>query len=200
MDKSSFIELAIIAFILVGIGYVIWRGGAANPVGTGRLEKDLGQLKVDVAGMKESFRKLPEQTASSEDIKLLEQRLKGEQQKIERFAAVLDRLDQELASLSHTIGERNAVAEALSQSVRSLSSELKAHQKEVKKRFDLLAPLPERIEANRQAIEQILGQLPAIRDKQGDMAREVAGIAARSEVTARQVDLIFQTIVPKGMQ
>jgi hypothetical protein len=32
------------------------------------------------------------------------------------------------------------------------------------------------------------------------MAQRVAKIDARSEATARQVEIIYQTIVPKGMQ
>ena len=38
MDSGKLLELAIIAVILMGIGFVIWRGGAANPVSTGTVQ------------------------------------------------------------------------------------------------------------------------------------------------------------------
>jgi len=44
----SIVEWAIIGFIIVSIGYHVWRGGAANPESTGKLGRRLAGLSIKV--------------------------------------------------------------------------------------------------------------------------------------------------------
>lgn len=48
----SFFELAVIAFVVCGIAYAVFRQGQANPEGTGKIGKELSALKEDVAAIK----------------------------------------------------------------------------------------------------------------------------------------------------
>lgn len=48
----SFLEMAVIAFIIVGIAYTVFRQGQANPESTGKIGKELSALKSDVAAIK----------------------------------------------------------------------------------------------------------------------------------------------------
>lgn len=50
--SESWQELAMIAFIVVGIAAAIWKGGQANPEGTGSLGKKLARLESDVRTVK----------------------------------------------------------------------------------------------------------------------------------------------------
>lgn len=48
MSPGNLLELAIIAFIVIGITIAAWRGGARNPVPTGSLDKKLTALSGQV--------------------------------------------------------------------------------------------------------------------------------------------------------
>lgn len=45
----SIFEIAIIAFILAGICFLLFRGGQANPEGTGRLARRIGKVEQALA-------------------------------------------------------------------------------------------------------------------------------------------------------
>lgn len=47
---SEFYQWALIAFILFGIGLAVWRGGQANPEGTGRLARRMSRVEVELKG------------------------------------------------------------------------------------------------------------------------------------------------------
>ncbi|KTE24446.1 MULTISPECIES: hypothetical protein [unclassified Sphingopyxis] len=47
---SDVLQLAIILFIILGIGVAVWRGGQANPEGTGRLGRRLGKVEQALSG------------------------------------------------------------------------------------------------------------------------------------------------------
>ena len=48
----SYFELSIIAFILLGIGVAVWRGGQANPESTGKIARRQAQLDADMKSVK----------------------------------------------------------------------------------------------------------------------------------------------------
>lgn len=48
---ESWLELAIIAFIMIGIGVAIFKGGAANPESTGSLGRQLRKVEGKVGGL-----------------------------------------------------------------------------------------------------------------------------------------------------
>lgn len=79
MSPGNLLELAIIAFIVIGITVAAWRGGARNPVSTGGLDKKINDLSGEVKAVKnkvgeivERVEKIEGDTASAADIKRLE--------------------------------------------------------------------------------------------------------------------------------
>ena len=77
---SDWIELAIIAFILAGIGVAVWKGGAANPEGTGSLGRKVNTisskvstLSVRLGHLESEFVELKAEAATTEDVARIEQ-------------------------------------------------------------------------------------------------------------------------------
>ena len=97
---NDYFQLAIIAFILVGIGTVLWRGGAANPIGTARLQHDVRNIRqaTDAHG-----RQLNEISKAAEAEKLRVNTL------VERMAA----METDVVGIKQVVG-------ATSASVRSI--------------------------------------------------------------------------------
>lgn len=84
--SATLLEWAIIAFIVMAIGYIVWRGGAANPQGTGALGRKVSHLDGTVMRLARETEEIDrrvveiERTAAkASDIKRLERQL-GEQQ------------------------------------------------------------------------------------------------------------------------
>jgi hypothetical protein len=76
----SIVEWAIIGFIIVSIGYHVWRGGAANPESTGQLGRRLGGLASKVGAIEgrvghveEKLAAIERDGATTKDIVNLEQ-------------------------------------------------------------------------------------------------------------------------------
>lgn len=72
---SDLLQWAIIAFIVLGIAVAIWKGGAANPEGTGQIAKQVGAMKGELAGLSQrmgfvehEMEELKNESASTEDI------------------------------------------------------------------------------------------------------------------------------------
>ena len=79
---SDWLELAIIAFIMLGIGWVIFRGGQANPESTGELGQQLANLSSEqrgigqrLADLEKDVDRLDKDAASKADIKRVEKGL-----------------------------------------------------------------------------------------------------------------------------
>lgn len=72
MSARDILEVAIIAFIALGFGIVIWKGGARNPVGTGSLHSRLSEIKVRFDEIETRVEAVESKAASGEDIKRLE--------------------------------------------------------------------------------------------------------------------------------
>lgn len=78
----SWLELAVIAFIIVSIGWVVWRGGAANPESTGSLGRKVAHLSSKVstldarsAHVEAELESLKKEAATTKDIDRIEERL-----------------------------------------------------------------------------------------------------------------------------
>lgn len=83
---GNYLEAVIVVLIMAGMGVLIWRGGAKNPVGTGGLNHKLihidGEVKKfggEVAGMKQQMGEIEariedidKRAAKSADIRRLE--------------------------------------------------------------------------------------------------------------------------------
>lgn len=91
---SELYQWAIIAFILLGIGVAVWRGGQANPESTGRIARRLNHLDGRVQQVELALKA----TATSEDITKVE----GSIGKIE---AQMES-DRELAKRTHAAVSR----------------------------------------------------------------------------------------------
>lgn len=83
--SENWFELAVIAFIVCGIGAAIWKGGQANPINTGTLGKQVARLEKKIAGIDSKVGQIESQvkaverrSATASDIERLE-RLIAEQ-------------------------------------------------------------------------------------------------------------------------
>lgn len=79
MSGYSWIEIAIMLFIIGAIGLVVWKGGQANPEGTGTLGKQINRLDKDVGGLgkrlgavEKDLERLDRDAATKADIQRLE--------------------------------------------------------------------------------------------------------------------------------
>lgn len=75
----TWLEAAIIAFIILSIGYVVWRGGAANPEGTRSLGEKVSGLASKVVALsgrvghvENEMKELKQEAATTKDIDRLE--------------------------------------------------------------------------------------------------------------------------------
>ena len=98
----NFYELAIIAFILIGIG-TVWKFGAANPVGTGKLQHDVKNIRqaTDAQG-----RQLKEISKTVDAEKLRVDALGDRMGEIEKNVAEIDQIVKATAASVRTIDER----------------------------------------------------------------------------------------------
>ncbi|MGE0773536.1 MAG: hypothetical protein AB7L36_00635 [Sphingomonadaceae bacterium] len=78
----DWLDWAIIAFIIFGITYVVWKGGQANPEGTGTLGQKVSGLsgKVSALGtrighVEHEMEELKQEAATTKDIARLEEKL-----------------------------------------------------------------------------------------------------------------------------
>jgi chromosome segregation ATPase len=200
MTPGQLLQAAIIIFIMVTFGYLIWTARGANPVGTAVLQRDVTSLKTDVSGIKARLSSLDEGVASSRDVERIEGVLQEERANISKLFQSIARIDRDLSQIAQSQSANSSVVNGIAESLKAVTGDLKSHQGYVHEKLGELASVKVEVAANRAAIETIVKQLPSIRDTQGDMAQRVAKIDARSEATARQVEIIYQTIVPKGMQ
>ncbi|GAM04824.1 MAG: hypothetical protein VYD90_13110 [Pseudomonadota bacterium] len=76
------LQWAIIAFIVLAIGYVVFRGGAANPEGTGHLgrkvneiSKNMNTLSGRVGYLEADLDEMKREVATIKDIERIEERI-----------------------------------------------------------------------------------------------------------------------------
>lgn len=110
MTSSNLLELAIIAFIVLGIGAAVWRGGARNPVGTGGLDRKLSTFGSALAGVQtkvgeieDRVEKIESKAASAADIQRLEKQ-------IEKLWQILPDIEARQRVLSDRMGEHAQTA------------------------------------------------------------------------------------------
>lgn len=77
---SEWLELVIVGFIFLSIGWVVWKGGAANPEGTrslgtkvSHLTGKVTQLTTRVGHVESEVEELKREAATTKDIERLEQ-------------------------------------------------------------------------------------------------------------------------------
>ncbi len=111
MNLGNVLELLIIGFIVCAIGYVIWRGGATNPVGTARLSRQMSEMKTGLAqatrrtgGIETRLDALEQESAKKSDIARLERQISGNDEKMDQLMADVSRL-REISAERHASGE-----------------------------------------------------------------------------------------------
>ena len=84
--SGSWLEWAIIAFIVIAIGVVVWRGGAANPESTGSLgrkvsglDRTVNRLVTETEDIDRRVGEIERTAAKASDIKRLERQLADQQ-------------------------------------------------------------------------------------------------------------------------
>ncbi len=124
MSPGNLLELAIIAFIVIGITVAAWRGGAKNPVGTGGLDRKINELKGEVAEVKTSVgdlvqrvEKIEGDTASPADIRRLEKA-------IEKLAKVQADHESRQRALADKQSEHAAISAKTAASVEHIDRNL----------------------------------------------------------------------------
>jgi hypothetical protein len=99
--SGNWYELAIIAFIVLGIAAAVWRGGAANPLGTGALGRKVGKLSgtvsvlsLRVGHVEKELEELTKEAATVKDIERLEQKIEGHHELAERTCRSVERIER----------------------------------------------------------------------------------------------------------
>lgn len=101
-------ELAIILFILLGIGWVVWKGGAANPEGTGTLGRRVNGISNKVSALstriehiESDIEEMKHGAATTKDIQRLEglietvrAEMAGDRKMSDRTQHSLDRIER----------------------------------------------------------------------------------------------------------
>lgn len=119
--QGSWYELGIIVFIVVGLGYTAWKGGASNPVPTGRLQTEVRKLQGDVKGFGGKLSALEQNSCTRGDLALLQQALEAEQERATRVEQQLELVSTEVTEIRVTVSAKHQVIDGLAESVRTLS-------------------------------------------------------------------------------
>lgn len=100
---ANYLEALIVAFIMIGLGVLIWRGGAKNPVGTGGLDRklvhvdgelkklghDLTGIRAQVGEIENRVEDIESRSAKTADIRKLEKQLQAHSVKTEEMARTI---------------------------------------------------------------------------------------------------------------
>ena len=200
MDSGEMMELAIIAMILLGIGFTIWRGGAANPVGKLKnVSQEVHALDTGYRRLDNEIRALRESAASIEGIANLKEALEAERRRTDKIFESIEGLGSDIHALREQQAAKNSIVEELSRSVRALTSELATYQRDVTERLDALDAMSERISGNSRAISTMVGQIASIGEKQNAVAETCAATSSDLKQVGRQVDRLYDVIVNKGL-
>jgi chromosome segregation ATPase len=117
MSQSNLLELAIIAFIILGIAAAIWRGGAQNPVGTGGLDRRLVEVKTKLTEIETRVEAVESKAASTEDVERLEEA-------ISNLAKTLPDIEARQRALSDKMGKHAATSSATAAEVKHISKQV----------------------------------------------------------------------------
>lgn len=111
--SENWFELAIIVFILLGIGAAIWKGGAANPTGTGSLGRKITKLENKVTSLSGKVDKVEGSVAELE-------KDSAKAKDLTRLEAALDDIRAEVQHLSTAAAGREATLDHVKQQVDRL--------------------------------------------------------------------------------
>lgn len=95
---GPYLQVAIIAFIVLGISVAIWKGGSSNPVGTGKIDRRVSSLIGKVDQIELQVVDIEERAASKEDIRRLEERMAAHDAKVDGMTKGLGDLQSMIAA------------------------------------------------------------------------------------------------------
>lgn len=124
MSQSNLLELAIIAFIVIGIGIAIWRGGAKNPIGTGSLDVKFGAISTEVVAMKVTLAAVETRVAQVEAVAATTEDIKRLESQIAAFASSLPDIEARQRALSDKMGEHAKQAAATATTVKHIDRQV----------------------------------------------------------------------------
>lgn len=183
---DSWLEAAIIAVILLGIGVAIFKGGAANPVSTGGLDYklslldgDVKSIKDKVAGVEERVTEIDRRGATNADIKRLEGRVDGWERKLESIDGRMDTLDREIGIITALEKSNQQAIAAMAESMRSAGESIQL----IERKVDATAEITKRVPG---FIEKVL--------------EDVARTTAQSVSTKEQVDRLYNFLTEKALK
>lgn len=117
---ENWLELAIIAFIVLGMMVAIWRGGAQNPVSTGSLNRKVGKIASDLNSIKAEFKGIDSRVTEIERRGATSDDIRGIERKLDDQGLCLQQLDTRLDGLSVTVAAKLASAEHTAKQVDRL--------------------------------------------------------------------------------
>jgi len=186
----SYWELAIIAFILIGIGFVLWRGGSANPIGTGKLQHSVRNLRQEIGTMGRDLKTLKDQSAHSTE--QLDRKISDEKRRLDGFGDRIEGIERRVDGIHNVLS-------AMSESVRSLSIDFKDHRTSVDARLQVLASMDERIANNSRTIAAAGEQIVLMDARLDRIGEVVASTSVQCGATGRQVDRLYDFLTQKAL-
>lgn len=118
--SDNWLEMAIIAFIVIGMGVAIWRGGAQNPVSTGSLNRKVGRIAADMSTIMAEFQGIDRRVTEIERRGATAQDIRGLERKFDEQNRCLSQLDTRLDGLIETVAAKNATADVTARQVDRL--------------------------------------------------------------------------------
>lgn len=114
---ANYLEAAIVLLIMAGMGVLIWRGGAKNPVGTGGLDRKLVQVEGEIGKVKGEVIAIKSQVeaieirvedidlraAKTSDIMRLERQLEAHVEKTNEIARALAASREDTAAIKSSV-------------------------------------------------------------------------------------------------
>lgn len=147
---GNVLELAIIAFIVVSIGYLMWRGGAANPVGTGGIDRRLRAVSRKADEIERRVETIEREGASVADVARLEAQMAA-------HATEMKLMSDRVAALPGQIEANRAAIERMAAALPDIASRQRALA-------DLLAGVREEGAARTKSIEHLSKQVDRLYD------------------------------------
>ena len=183
---NDWLQLTIIAFIIGTIGWLVWKGGASNPVGTGKLQRDVTNVREQV-------------TAIGTRLEGVEGNLKTEREKVDTVSGKFESLVATLAEVRNESASRNKAVEALAESIRTLNANSKAHEIKMARRLAGIEGIARDVAANRDSVRHLVKRFEANDASFDRLADRVSAVGATTQAIEKNVDRIYNQLVQKGM-
>lgn len=190
------LEGTIMLFILGGIFYAVWKGGARNPIGTATLEKQIKEVANEVDHLSEKV----EKAASADDVTALRDQFSEHRKRITELFTSVDGLKGDISKLSSSGAVQNNAIEALAKSIRAIDQDLKEHRAAVLERLELISDIDKRVAGNAQATKHVPGQIAELLKRDRETQAALAKVQTQGEATHRQLEHIVKLIIEKGMK